>query len=221
MRLMFIKFPQKKESRSPVSSSSINDAGRSKVQYGRDIRTGVRLTPTSEISCKQQKSRRRGSLEEKHNVIKPEFTIVGCRIVNDDSALGEHDFKAIQQRIEAVYSKDIEWMIQNIKSYDKTIIADLLLGHLGIVVENRFVYPAKPKHTSFYKKTHDRILKWVFPQILHQGRCRLAFSGKRRNWRTLFFLQCLVSSRIRDKNGTATSAIFFISDYALECELYV
>ena len=173
MKFTFLKFPSKKESALHALSTSINNAGRGSTQHNEEVHPE---TSTPATSCAQSGK----SANDTCKVGKPEFTIVGCRIAHNNDAFGEHEFMAIRRHIAAVYSNDIEWMIQNIRSYDKTIIADLLLDHLGIVVANRFVYPAKPENTDFCKETNDRILKWVFPQVFHHGRCRLAFSEKSR-----------------------------------------
>lgn len=169
MKFTFFKFPPKKESAFDAIVTAMNNADHSRVQYNEDM-----CASTSMASGVQSER----SVKDICKAGKQGFIIVGCRIANNNDAFGEHEFREIRRHIAAVYSNDIEWMMQNTKSYDKTIIADLLLDHLGIVVANRFVYPNETENVDFCKETNDRILKWVFPQVFHQGRCRLAFSRK-------------------------------------------
>lgn len=146
----------------------------------RDINSGRQPGVTGIISAFFVPEKGEAVRKKQQPVKKTEFSVVRCRIIDNAAKFEESEFKAIQQRIEAFYSDDIAWILQNIRSYDKTIIVDLLLDNTGIVIDNHFLHPKEPDDIHFYKKIQNRILKWVFPDIVHQGRCRLAFSEKSR-----------------------------------------
>ena len=174
MKFTFFKSSLKKESGLHALFTSMTGAGRGGVHL---IGSTIRHASSAGGQPEQVKQ---VSGPDRRIAVRRAFNIVGCHIENNEAGFDDQEIAGITRRIEAACSVDINWIIGNIPSYDKTVITDLFIDNFGIVVANNFVYPAETEDAAFWKQANDRILKWVFPLVFHQGRCRIAISEKGR-----------------------------------------
>ena len=112
------------------------------------------------------------------NVLPPDIKIVGCHIEGDTNGFEQHETDAIVQQIRKTYLMDVDAIIRHRLSYDTTIVVDLHIDNFSRIARVDVLHPHLLPGDEFPDDITSQTKDWVFPSILHRGRCRVAFSEK-------------------------------------------